>query len=146
MITNISFSAIFFFPLPLLVADVGHDIHSLFPHRGANATVGCEPASRATKIYNLQWLKDDRKIVEVSLACLPFSTGSQAKFPISSSSPSPLDRKPAHHRVAGRRPCLLRTGNGGAADETCQLRRHRRLSVRGEQQARKWNDAAGRAG
>lgn len=62
--------------LYLLAADLGHDIHSLYPHRGANATVGCEPASRATKIYNLQWLKDDRKIVEVSLVFSSLSLSS----------------------------------------------------------------------
>ena len=49
----------------------GHDAvpaHGLFTRRGSNATIVCDPASRATKIYNLQWFKDERKVVEVSFS------------------------------------------------------------------------------
>lgn len=44
----------------------GHDVKTIYTRRGSNVTIACEPASRTAKTYNLQWFKDDRKLVEVS--------------------------------------------------------------------------------
>lgn len=48
--------------------DLGQQLefHNIYTRRGSNTTIVCEPASRATKIYNIQWFKDERKVVEVS--------------------------------------------------------------------------------
>ncbi|XP_046912035.2 protein tyrosine phosphatase 99A isoform X4 [Dermatophagoides farinae] len=50
----------------ILNGDLGQlEFHNIYTRRGSNATIACEPASRATKIYNIQWFKDERKVVEI---------------------------------------------------------------------------------
>ncbi|XP_075676436.1 protein tyrosine phosphatase 99A isoform X4 [Dermatophagoides pteronyssinus] len=51
----------------ILNGDLGQQLefHNIYTRRGSNTTIVCEPASRATKIYNIQWFKDERKVVEI---------------------------------------------------------------------------------
>ena len=51
--------------LNIILTGQAHDLHGIYTRRGSNATLACEPASRATKIYNLQWFKDEKKILEI---------------------------------------------------------------------------------
>ncbi|CAG2117156.1 unnamed protein product [Medioppia subpectinata] len=39
--------------------------HKVFVRKGGNGSLPCEPALQAHKIYNLQWWKEDKKIVEI---------------------------------------------------------------------------------
>ncbi|KAH9426681.1 Protein tyrosine phosphatase [Dermatophagoides pteronyssinus] len=50
-----------------MLGDLGQQLefHNIYTRRGSNTTIVCEPASRATKIYNIQWFKDERKVVEI---------------------------------------------------------------------------------
>jgi hypothetical protein len=53
--------------------DLGQQLefHNIYTRRGSNATIVCEPASRATKIYNIQEFFQYEKIVS---KVFPFDT------------------------------------------------------------------------
>ncbi|UXI20835.1 hypothetical protein NH340_JMT06778 [Sarcoptes scabiei] len=48
----------------------GNEFHTIYTRRGSNATIVCEPAFSATKIYSIQWFKDERKVVETGALLL----------------------------------------------------------------------------
>ncbi|XP_054161930.1 tyrosine-protein phosphatase 99A-like isoform X2 [Oppia nitens] len=57
------------------------DNHKVYIRKGGNGTLPCEPALQSHKIYNLQWFKEDKKIVEIeSERIVYWNLGENAAF------------------------------------------------------------------
>lgn len=46
------------------------NMERVYVRRGGNGTLPCLPAEQAGRIFRLEWLKEDRKLVQVSLGSI----------------------------------------------------------------------------